>query len=165
MPHSETLLDEIDVEILSALQKDGCIANAELANRVGMSQSACLSRTKRLKDGGIIRSSVAIVDEESVGLGIAAFASVTLGRHDRDATETFLQRVEASPQVMECYHVTGTADYMLKIVAPDISSFRDFLMDALVPTPDVSHIESRIVLKTEKRSFELPLPDHSGRSR
>jgi len=165
MSHGETLLDEIDVEILRALQEDGCIANAELANRIGMSQSACLSRTKRLKESGVIRSTVAIVDEESVGLGIAAFAFVTLGRHDRDATETFLQRVEASPKVMECYHVTGTADYMLKIVAPDISSFRDFLMDTLVPTPDVSHIESRVVLKTEKRSFELPLPDHTGRLR
>lgn len=165
MSHGETLLDEIDVEILSALQKDGCIANSELASRIGMSQSACLSRTKRLREGGFIRSTAVIVDEESVGLGIAAFAFVTLGRHDPDATETFLQRVEASPQVTECYHVTGTADYMLKIVAPDISSFRDFLMDTLVPTPDVSHIESRIVLKTEKRSFELPLPDLTGGSR
>ena len=162
MSHGETSLDEIDVEILRLLQADACIANAELADRIGMSQSASLSRTKRLKESGIIRSSVAIVDEESVGLGMAAFAFVTLGRHDRDATEAFLQRVEASASVTECYHVTGTADYMLKIVASDISSFRDFLMNTLVSAPDVSHIESRVVLKTEKRSFELPLPGHMG---
>jgi Lrp/AsnC family transcriptional regulator len=159
------LLDEIDVEILSVLQEDACIANAELASRIGMSQSACLSRTRRLKECGVIRLSVAVVDEESVGLSIVVFAFITLGRHDRDATETFLQRVEASPQVTECYHVTGSADYMLKIVAPDISSYRDFLMDTLVPAPDVLHIESRVVLKTEKRSFTLPLPDNSRRAR
>lgn len=160
-----SLLDETDIEILRVLQEDACIANAELAGRIGMSQSACLSRTRRLKECGIIRSSVAVVDEECVGLSVAAFAFVTLGRHDQDATETFLGRVESCPQVMECYHVTGSADYMLKIVAPDISSYRDFLMDTLVTTPDVSHIESRVVLRTEKRSFTLPLPDTAGRSR
>jgi Lrp/AsnC family leucine-responsive transcriptional regulator len=158
----ENVFDEIDIEILSQLQKDGCLANAELAKRIGMSPSACLSRTRRLKESGVIRLRAAIVDEQRVGLGMAAFAFVTLGRHDRDAAESFLRRVQARPQVMECYHITGAADYMLKIVAPDISSYRDFLMDTLVSTADVAHVESRLVLRTEKRSFALPLPGRSG---
>ncbi len=162
MREPQVTLDAIDITILGMLQADASIANAELASRIGMSPSACLSRTKRLRKAGVIRRYTAIIDQEQVGLPITVFTFVGLGRHDRDAAESFLERVHEMPHVMECYHVTGQADYMLKVVAPDIASYRDFLMDVLVPTPDLSHIESRIVLRAEKRETSLPLSVDGG---
>lgn len=163
MPTPRPCLDEIDLAILDVLQEDSSIANADLAGRVGLSASACLSRTKRLRENGVIRQYVAVVDEERVGLGVTAFAFVTLAQHDRAAADSFLRWVLDTPQVMECWHITGEADYLLKIVVPDIASYRDFLMDTLVQTPDVRHIETLIVLKAEKRSFRFPIGGGTGR--
>jgi len=151
------MLDEIDVAILEALQADCLVANNELADRVGLSPSACLMRTKKLRESGIIRACVAVVDEEAVGLEVTAFAFVTLAPHDRETARSFLRRIEKTPQVIECWHVTGRADYLLKTVAPDISAYRDFLMDTLIPTAGVSHVETLITLKAEKRSLRLPI--------
>ncbi|MCZ7663239.1 MAG: Lrp/AsnC family transcriptional regulator [Thermoleophilia bacterium] len=162
MPVHPLSLDAIDIAILGALQEDASIANAELATRVGLSASACLSRTKRLRENGFITHTVAVVDERRVGLGITAFAFVTLAGHGRRMAESFLRRIQETPQVMECWHVTGRADYLLKIVASDIDSYRDFLMDTLVQTEEVGHVETQVVLKAEKRSFKLPIGKREG---
>ncbi|MHB0976294.1 MAG: Lrp/AsnC family transcriptional regulator [Candidatus Aquicultorales bacterium] len=155
-------LDKIDLAILNALQEDCSVANNELAGRVGLSPSACLVRTKKLRENGFIRGFVAVVDEEAVGLEITAFAFVTLAHHDRETAESLLERIQETPQVIECWHVTGRADYLLKTVARDISCYRDFLMDTLISIPGVDHVETIIALKAEKRSLRLPL---AGRSR
>ena len=97
------------------------------------------------------------IGRSRVGLGITAFAFVNLAHHDREAAESFLARVQATPEVTECWHVTGPADYLLKIVTEDISSYRNFLMDVLIPIPGVDHVETRMALKAEKRSLKLPL--------
>jgi Lrp/AsnC family transcriptional regulator, leucine-responsive regulatory protein len=152
-----TDIDDIDTSILDALQHDSSVANAELATRVGLSPSACLARVKRLRERGIIRQFTAVVDEQSVGLGAVTFTFVTLSKHSRKAAESFLEKIRRIPQVMECYNITGRADYLLKIVAPDISAYRDFVFDALIEIPEVENIETLIVLKTDKRSLNLPL--------
>ena len=90
-------LDETDIAILDQLQRDCSIANSDLAAQVGLSPSACLSRTKRLREAGFIRGYVAVVDEALVGLGVAAFTFVTLGRHDRESAESFLLRIRETP--------------------------------------------------------------------
>lgn len=158
MADTSLSLDKIDLAILHALQEDCSIANNELAGKVGLSPSACLARTKKLRENGFIRGFVAVVDEESVGLMITAFGFITLAHHDRETAESLLERIREMPQVTECWHVTGRADYLLKIVVQDISAYRDFLMDTLIPMPGVDHVETIIALKAEKRSLQLPLP-------
>ena len=165
MPEDRLSLDGTDVTILDLLQSDSAMANAELASRIGLSASACLSRTKRLREGGYIRQYAAIVDEKQVGLGVTTFTFVTLSPHDRKAADSFVRRIQDTAEVMECHHVTGRADYLLRIVAKDITSYRDFIMDSLVQIPEVEHVETLVVLKTEKRSFRLPIPGNGRRTK
>ncbi|MHB1000035.1 MAG: Lrp/AsnC family transcriptional regulator [Armatimonadota bacterium] len=161
MSDDQLILDEVDLAMLRLLQADASITNAELATKVGLSPSACLSRTKRLLERGVIGKFTAVVDEKKVGMAITVFAFVTLSKHSRSDAESFLKRIEKIAQVMECYNVTGRADYMMKIVAPDIYTYRDFVIDQVIEIPEVEHVETLVVLKTEKRSFELPLDNSS----
>lgn len=157
MPDDHLILDEVDIVMLRMLQADASITNADLAANVGLSPSACLSRTRRLRERGVIEKITAVVNEKTVGLTITAFAFVTLSKHSRSAAESFLTQIEKIAQVMECYNITGRADYMMKIVAPDISTYRDIVIDQVIVIPEVEHVESLVVLKVEKRSFDLPL--------
>ncbi len=157
MSNSEYRLDHTDIAILDLLQLDSSIANSELAAKVGLSPSACLARTKNLRRRGVLGLFTAIVDQEKVGLPVSMFTFVTLSKHSRKAAQAFLKRIEDMPQVMECYNVTGQADYLLKIISPDISSYRDFIIDGLIEIQGVKHVETLVVLKTEKRNFSLPL--------
>ena len=97
------------------------------------------------------------MDQEKVGLPVSTFTFVTLSKHSRKAAQAFLKKIEKMSQIMECYNVTGQADYLLKILSPDISSYRDFVIDGLIGIQGVKHVETLVVLKTEKRHFSLPL--------
>jgi Lrp/AsnC family transcriptional regulator len=152
-------LDEIDFAILQHLQRDATITNAELAQRIELSPSACLGRTKRLKKNGIIKRYTAIIDEQKVGLEVVNYVSVTLDPHDRQTTEAFLRRVREIPNIMECYNISGAYDYFLKIISPTIKDYRNFLIDTLIEVPGVGKVETSVVLSTEKQSFELPLSE------
>ncbi|MCL5104066.1 MAG: Lrp/AsnC family transcriptional regulator [Armatimonadetes bacterium] len=160
---NQSLLDEIDYNILKLLQADATMPNAQLAGKVGLSPSACLTRVKRLRERGIIKLFTAIADEQQLGLGVATFTFVSLSRHSRAAAETFVKKIREIPQVMECYNITGSSDYLLKILSPDMSSYRDFVIDTLLEIPGVGHAETLVVLKTEKREFNLPLGDANAR--
>ena len=157
MSNNEHSLDHTDTVILDLLQLDSSIANSELAAKVGLSPSACLARTKSLRQRGVLKQFTAVVDQEKVGLPVSTFTFVTLSKHSRKAAQAFLQKVENMPQVMECYNVTGRADYLLKIISPDISSYRDFVIDGLIGIQGVNHVETLVILKTEKRNFSLPM--------
>lgn len=149
--------DDLDMAILSNLQKDATITNAELAKKVGLSPSACLGRSKRLKDTGVIKQFAAIVDAQKVGLEIVTFVFVSLTPHDRQTTEAFLNRIKKIPNVMECHNISGVHDYLLKIVTPSISEYRNFIIDELIEVPGVGKVESAVVLSSEKLSYQLPL--------
>ncbi len=151
--------------MLSLLQSDASGTNAELAAKVGLSASACLSRTKRLRESGVIEKVTAVVNESKVGLLVTTFAFATLSKHSRTAAESFVRRIKKIAEVMECYNITGRGDYLLKIVAPDISTYRDFVIDQLIEIPEVEHVETLVVLKTEKRSFDLPLEQSNNRGK
>lgn len=161
MHDEQLILDEVDLVILRMIQADSSITNADLAAAVELSPSACLSRTKRLRERGVIKKFTIEVDENRVGLTVTVFAFVTLSKHSRSAAESFLTQIDRIAQVMECYNITGRADYMMKIVAPDISTYRDIIIDQVIMIPEVEHVESLVVLKVEKRSFELPLETSS----
>lgn len=153
--------DSCDKEIIELLQADPLVTNIELSKKIGLSPSACLARTKRLKELGVIKKFAAIVDEKKVGLEVVAFTFVNLSPHNRDTSNSFILKVKETPQILECYNITGSWDYLLKIVFPDLGSCRDFLIDTLLTFPGVNKIETSMVLSTDKQSFTLPV-DNMG---
>lgn len=149
--------DNYDKEIINILQSDSSISNIELSKKIGLSPSACLGRTNRLKELGIIKQYAAIIDEKKVGLEIVAFTYVNLSPHNRNTANAFLSKVKETPQILECYNITGNWDYLLKIISHNIASYRDFVIDSLLEFPGINKIETNIVLSTDKQSFYLPI--------
>src|SRR5436853_1276092 len=113
-------IDAIDRKILEILQTNSNITNAQLAQEVGLSPAPTLERVKKLETAGVIRSYHAVIDTVSVGMGVSTFVMVTLKGHNRDNIEKFMKAISAIDEVVECHHLTGHADFIMKIVAPDI---------------------------------------------
>ncbi|PYG87408.1 Lrp/AsnC family transcriptional regulator [Ruminiclostridium sufflavum DSM 19573] len=148
--------DELDKQLIDLLQSDSSISNKDLAEKVGLSPSACLSRTKRLKEIGAIKKFAAIVDEKMLGYEVTAFTFITLSPHNRDISNAFLSKIKDTPQILECYNISGSWDYLIKIISHDLADCRDFLIDTLLSFPGVNKIETSMVLSTDKQSFCLP---------
>jgi Lrp/AsnC family leucine-responsive transcriptional regulator len=153
-----TSLDAIDLKILAALQRDGSLTNVELARRVHLSPSPCLARVKALRQAGVIRRYVALVDPEAIGLGVSVFISISLREQSTKALAEFERCIEACDEVMECYLMTGDADYLLRVVVADIRALERFVLDRLSPIPGVEKIRSSFTLKQVRYKTELPLP-------
>ena len=151
-----TGLDEIDLRILRWLQTDTRVSNVDLAAAVGLSQSPCLRRVRQLEARGVIARQVALVDQNAVGLPVSVFLQVSLERQVEDAL-----RVSRPPwrlaEVMECYPMTGNADYMLRVVAADLGAYERFLMDHLTRVPGVASIRSSFALKQVVYKTALPI--------
>ena len=155
MPKS---LDRIDYRILHFIQNDARMTNTELADHVGLSPSPCLRRVKSLEQAGIIKRYVGIVDAAAVGLPISAFVSISLHNQDRQAIETFQSRVCTYAEVMECYLMTGTSDFLMRVVVPDLQSYERFA-DKLTRIPGISNIQTSFALKPIVYKTELPLEE------
>ena len=154
---SNTGLDEIDLRILRRLQTDTSVSNVDLAAAVGLSQSPCLRRVRQLEARGVIARQVALVDQNAVGLPVSVFLQVSLERQVEDALRVFEAAVAAWPEVMECYLMTGNADYMLRVVAADLGAYERFLMDHLTRVPGVASIRSSFALKQVVYKTALPI--------
>lgn len=150
-------LDKTDKAILKHLQANSRIPNSELANKVKLSASACLKRVNRLWNEGIVKQFAAVINPADIGLEITTLTFVALSPHNRKVAEQFVKRIKATDYILECYHVTGEFDYLLKIVATDISAYRDFIIDELLGVTGVSRLETLVVLKSEKQTFDLPI--------
>ena len=150
-------LDHIDRRILDILQEDGGITNVELARQVGLAPATTLDRVKKLKQSGIIRGYVALVDLSKVNQGTIAFVSVSLNAHGAELVESFRERVQALPEVLECYHVSGESDYLLKVVSADIQRYEDFLLHKLASIPNIGKIHTSFVLSTVKHETKIPI--------
>ncbi len=155
-------LDGIDLRILDVLQETARISNVDLAAKVGLSPSPCLRRVRELEQRGVIRGHVTLVDPAAVGLPVSVFVQVSLERQIEPALETFEEAVLQRPEVMECYLMTGDADYMLRVVVPDLEAFQRFLMDHLTRVPGVASIKSSFALKQVKYRTALPLEERRG---
>jgi Lrp/AsnC family leucine-responsive transcriptional regulator len=156
-------LDEIDRAILMTLQVDGRITNADLARRVSLSPAATHARVRRLERDGLIRGYVALVDRERAGFDLLCFVSVSLQLHQPSIVASFPQRVIAMPEVLECHHVTGEADYLLKVAVRGRHDLERFIVDRLTPIPGVAKVQTSLVLREQKATTALPLaPDPSG---
>lgn len=149
-------LDRIDYRILHYVQNDARMSNSELADRVGLSPSPCLRRVKRLEQAGIIRRYVGIVDAAAVGLPISAFVNISLHSQDREGLEAFQSRVQTYAEVMECYLMTGTSDFLMRVVVPNLQSYERFT-DKLTRIPGISNIQTSFALKPVVYKTELPL--------
>ena len=150
-------LDKTDLKMLTELQQNGRLTNVELAERVALSPFPCLRRLKQLEESGVIRQYVALLDPDKIGLGLQAFVRVKLSRHGGDITGQFLESVQAWPEVINCYAMTGEIDYLLQVYFSDMEHFSRFVLDALIQHPGVEDVKSSFVLKELKRTTELPL--------
>lgn len=150
-------LDEIDRRILMALQENARVSNVELAERVGVSPSPCWRRVRDLEQKGVIARYVTLLDPGSIGLPVSVFIQVSLERQVETALEAFEGAVADWPEVMECYLMTGDADYMLRVVVADLGAYHRFLVDHLTRVPGVASIKSSFALKQVKYRTALPL--------
>lgn len=152
-------VDKHDLELLGELQRDGRMTNSALGDKIHLSTSQVSRRIQRLEETKVISHYAAILDLDVAGLGVTAFASVTLGQHGEAQGESFERAIADMPEVLECFSVSGEADYVLRIVAPDLASFSEFMMKRLLRLPGVVNVKSNIGLKKIKQTHVLPL-DH-----
>jgi len=150
-------LKDIDRRILMQLQENARLTNVELAERINLSPSPCLRRNRNLEKDGIIKGYVALVDQNRVGLPVSVFVNVTLERQIEKNLEVFEETIRERPEVMECYLMTGDADYLLRVVAADLAAYERFLLDHLTRVPGVSSIKSSFALKQVVYKTALPI--------
>src|ERR1700753_38808 len=132
-------IDEIDRRILDELQKDGGLSNLDLAERVGLSPSPCSRRVKALEDAGIIEKRVTLLDRKKLGLTLTAFIQISMDRHTPERFDHFEKQVHGSPEVQACWLITGhDADYLLKVVVPDMDHYQAFLLEKITRIEGVS---------------------------
>ena len=151
-------LDAIDWQMLGLLQADARMSNVELAKAVGLSPSPCLNRVRALEESGYISRYVTLLDALRVGLKVSVFIQVTLERQVETALERFENAIRSRPEVMECYLMTGDADYLIRVVVPDIQQLEEFILKFLTKLPGVGNIKSSFALKQVKYQTALPLP-------
>ena len=162
MKNAKTDLDETDRRILASLQAHARLRNVELAEQVGLSASPCLRRVKRLEETGVIRGFATLVDPEAVGLPVSVFVQVTLERQAEAALEAFESHIAEWPEVMECYLMTGDADYLLRVVAADLTAYQEFLMNKLTRVEGVASIKSSFALRRIAYRTALPVDTAEG---
>lgn len=150
-------LDATDRKILRILQEDAAIPNVNLARRVGLSPSPCLRRVQQLEQAGTIRRRVTLLDPGAMGLGVSVFVQITLEKQSDRALRSFERTVLERPEVMECYLMTGDADYLLRVVVPDISSYERFVLEHLTHISSVARVRSSFALKQVKYTTSLPV--------
>jgi len=149
-------MDEASLRILDALQENAEISNAELADRVGLSASPCWRRVADLKQSGVIRGAVSLVDPLKLGLAVNVFVHVTLKQQDKASLEEFTHAISLRPEVMECYLMSGEADFMLRVVIEDLIKFQTLLLECLTQIPSVASIRSSFALSQVKYTTALP---------
>lgn len=150
-------LDKTDTKILYELQRDSSITNADLAQRVNLSPSPCLTRVKRLESEGLIRHYVALLDPIKLGLNLNVFISIVLNTQSRTFLKEFEDRICSHEEVMECYLMTGNSDYLIRVAMPDMPALERFIVDIISPMPEVKTIRSSFALKQVRYKTSLPL--------
>ncbi|MBD9501069.1 Lrp/AsnC family transcriptional regulator [Pseudomonas sp. BGr12] len=151
-------LDVHDRKILALLQEEATLSTAEIAERIGLSQSPCWRRIQRLKEEGVIRKQVTLLDRKKIGLNTQIFAQVKLNAHGRNHLTDFAQAMETFPEVLECHVLMGAVDFMLRIVTEDVEAYERFFFERLSQVPGVQEINSIVALSEIKSTTTLPLP-------
>ena len=145
-------LDKIDLQILKLLQENGRITNLQLSTEIGLSPAPTLERVRKLENTGLIKSYHAVVDEEKLGYGIKAFMLVNITSHQSDYISKFTEQVNQIEEIVECYHITGSSDFMLKIVVKDIKAY-----ESLVVIEQMRNLKTMMIMSTVKDSKSFPI--------
>lgn len=150
--------DATDRKILEILQENAKITNAQLSKEIGLSPAPTLERVKKLENAGVIRSYHARLDPMEIGLGVGTFMKVTLVGHKKDYIESFVRRINEIPEVVECHHVTGQGDFLLKVVSADISTYQKLVLEVISEIPEIDDMQTMVILSTFKDSKVMPIP-------
>lgn len=153
------ILDELDRQILTELQRDARQANAELARRLSLSPPAVHARIKRLEEQGYVRGYTALLDRERLGFDMLCFIQISLQLHQIEQVNHFRTTIQQIPEVLECHHVTGEYDYLLKIAVRNRQELERLVMEKLTPIPGVARIHTSLVFSEIKASTALPIMD------
>ncbi|MDF1669520.1 MAG: Lrp/AsnC family transcriptional regulator [Roseovarius sp.] len=143
-------MDQINQNILRELGRDGRISNLDLAEKVGLSPSACLRRVQELEKSGIIKGYRAVLDKAALGTGFVAYASVGLNSHTKASQVAFERAMSIAPEVVECHNITGTVEYLLRIEVADLAAYKSFHTDVVGTLPQVNSITSYVVMGSPK---------------
>jgi Lrp/AsnC family leucine-responsive transcriptional regulator len=149
-------IDATDRKILELLQADGRMSLAELAEKIGLSPSPCLRRVRMLEDGVISRY-VAVLDQRAVGLPVSVFVSIKLEKQRQESLDRFAKAIERWPEVLECYLMTGSRDYWMRVVVPDLDAYERFVKQKLTRVEGIASIESSFALEQVKYTNVLPV--------
>lgn len=152
-----TTLDRTDRKILDLLQRDGRLANVELAEKVALSPSPCLRRVRALEEAGVVRQYVALLDPGKVGLALLAYVNVKLEKRGKMPIDDFSKAVQAWPEVVACYSMTGDMDYLLRVQVENLDHYTRFMMERLLKQAGVIDVRSNFVLERIKDTTALPL--------
>ena len=151
-------LDATDLRILQKLQSDSSLTNLELARKVHLSPSPCLTRVKALESAGVIDRYVALVNPKTLGLNLSVFISISLKEQSKSALAEFESRIVEHDEVMECYLMTGDSDYLIRVAVADITALEKFILEKLTPIAGIEKIRSSFALKQVRYKTALPLP-------
>ena len=149
--------DDFDLKIMEILQRDATKPTTEIADLIGLSQAPCWRRIQRLREEGYVRAQVALFDRHKLGLNAQVFAHVKLNAHGRSNLTEFAEAIRGFPEVLECYVLMGSVDFMLRIVAKDIEAYERFFFDKLSQVPGVQEVNSMVALSEIKSTTALPL--------
>ena len=156
MSHTHKI-DDTDKKILEILQSRAKITNAKLSEEIGLSPAPTLERVKKLENMGVITSYHAKLNAEKIGLGVTTFVLATLSGHNRANIEGFIEEINKIPEVVECHHITGAGDFILKVIAKDIASYQKLMLEKVSDIKQVDNMQSMVVLSTFKDSKVIPV--------
>lgn len=151
-------IDNTDRKILQILQSNAKITNAQLSKDIGLSPAPTLERVKKLENLGIIRSYHAVLDTAKVGLGVTTFVQVFLSSHKKSFLDKFVERILQIDNVIECHHITGSCDFLLKVISADIQSYQKLMLEEISEIEEISNMQSMVILSTFKDNKVLPIP-------
>jgi Lrp/AsnC family leucine-responsive transcriptional regulator len=150
-------LDKIDFQILKLLQENGRITNLQLSTEIGLSPAPTLERVRKLEQSGMVKSYHAIVDEEKLGFGIKAFMLVNITSHQSDYMSKFTEQVNQIEEIVECYHITGSSDFMLKIMVKSIKDYESLVVNRIAKIEQMRNLKTMMIMSTVKDTHYVPL--------
>ncbi|UKJ06638.1 Lrp/AsnC family transcriptional regulator [Solitalea lacus] len=149
-------LDKIDLHIIKLLQKDGRITNLQLSNEIGLSPAPTLERVRKLENQGYIKSYHASVDEESLGFTVKCFIQITINLNIPDSRNKFIKKINEIDEVVECHHVTGSSDFVVKLVAKDMKSYEKIILEKMSKIEEIGHQSTMMILSSNVKP-SLPI--------
>lgn len=157
-------LSNVDIKLLEQIQRDSSLSTTELAEKVGLSQSPCWRRLQRLREEGYIKGEVALIDRQKLGSSLFIFATFKMKSLPESQRDEFVRNIEATPEILECYSIFGDRDILVKIIAPSIEWYQQFVFRKIMKLPGVIDVQSTVTLGEYKCTLALPVRELTDRS-